>query len=295
MNLCRILLLLTAVEVVISGSQQEQSLESVIGRAVAYVESFERDSSAVVAEEQLEQRATTGRFPETVRRTRSDLLFVRVPGREEWLPFRDVFEVNGRAVRDRDERLQKLFVDAPERALTDAARLTNESSRYNIGSVIRTINVPTFGLMLLRPEYLKRFEFRKRGDEMIRDVMTWRVEFVERVRPTVVRTLQGANLPLEGSLWIDPMSGRVVKTLVKSIGTPDPAPDRRLPPASGDTLMWVVVTYAPSERLGFWVPERMEEWGRAPNLAVVSSTATYTNFRRFEVNATETFKPSPER
>jgi hypothetical protein len=27
--------------------------------------------------------------------------------------------------------------------------MTNESSRYNIGSVIRTINVPTFALMLL--------------------------------------------------------------------------------------------------------------------------------------------------
>jgi hypothetical protein len=295
-NLYRILMLLTAAGAVMlartpaamensssfqQSNRQEPSLDSVIERAVVYVESFERDFAAVVAEEQLEQRASTS-GPDAVSRTRSDLVLVRVPGREEWLPFRDVFEVNGRAVRDRNERLQKLFVDAPARALTDAARMTSESSRYNIGSVIRTINVPTFALMLLRPGYLKRFEFRKRGDEMIRDVMAWRVEFVERGRPTVVRTLRGENVPLEGSLWIDPLSGRVVTTLVKSIGTPDPGQPIP-PPGGGLTLMWVVVTYTPNETLGLWVPERMSEWARAANLAVVSSTATYVNFRRFEV------------
>jgi hypothetical protein len=296
MNLYRILLLLTAAGAVLlartpaatenspsfqQGNRQEPALDRVIERAVLYVESFERDFAAVVAEEQLDQRASTS-GPDTVRRTRSDLVLVRVPSREEWLPFRDVFEVNGRAVRDRNDRLQKLFVDAATSALTDAARMTRESSRYNIGSIIRTINVPTFALMLLRPGYLRRFEFRKRSDEMIRDVMAWRLEFVERGRPTVVRTLRGEDVPLEGSLWIEPLSGRVVKTLVKSIGTPDPG--QPIPPAGGrDTLMWVVVTYEPNETLGLWVPERMSEWARAENLAVVSSTATYVNFRRFEV------------
>ena len=265
------------------GNRQEPTLNSVIERAVLYVESFERDFAAVVAEEQLEQRASNRGFPDTVRRTRSDLLLVRVPGREEWLPFRDVFEVNGRTVRDRDERLQKLFVDGAASALTDAARMTNESSRYNIGTVIRTINVPTFALMLLRPAYVKRFQFRKHSEEMIGDVTAWRVEFVERTTPTVVRTLRGDNVPLEGSLWIDSVSGPVLKTLVKSQGTPDPGVPMP-PPGSGRTLMWVVVTYTPSETLGLWVPEKMSEWARAADTAVVSGTATYVNFRRFEAS-----------
>src|SRR5918995_1412729 len=250
-NLCRTCTLLTATGALMLAStpaamqnstsfqranRQEPSLTSVIERAVSYVESFERDFAAVVTEEQLEQRASNRGAPDTIRRTRSDLLLVRVPGREEWLPFRDVFDVNGRAVRDRDERLQKLFVDGAASALTDAARMTNESSRYNIGSVIRTINVPTFALMLLRPGYLKRFQFRKRSDEMIRDVMAWGVEFIERSTPTVVRTLRGENVPLEGSFWIDPLSGRVVKTLVKSMGTPDPGLPTP-PPGGGQTLM----------------------------------------------------------
>jgi hypothetical protein len=139
-NLYRIVMLLTAAGAVMlartpaaiensssfqQGNRQEQSLDSVIERAVVYVKSFERDFAAVVAEAQLEHRASNSGFPDTVSRTRSDLLLVRVPGREEWLPFRDVFEVNGRAVRDRNERLQKLFVGAPASALTDAARMTS--------------------------------------------------------------------------------------------------------------------------------------------------------------------------
>jgi hypothetical protein len=72
-NLYRILMLLTAAGVVMlartpaamessssfqQGSRQEQSLDSVIERAMVFVESFERDFAAVVAEEQLEQRAS---------------------------------------------------------------------------------------------------------------------------------------------------------------------------------------------------------------------------------------------
>src|SRR4030095_4810668 len=134
-----------------------------------------------------------------------------------------VYEVDGRAVRDRNERLQKLFVDAPKTAVNAATQISNESSRYNIGGVIRTINVPTFGLMLLRPDYLKRFEFKKRGEEMVGDVLTGGVTFAERVRPTVVRTLPrgGNDVPLEGSFWIEPQSGRVIRTLVKNIRKPD--------------------------------------------------------------------------
>jgi hypothetical protein len=273
----------------LQGSRQEPSLDSVIQRAVGSVASFERDFAAVVAEERLEQRASTSGFPDATRVTRADYLLVRTAGSEGWLPFRDVFEVNGRAVRDRNERLQRLFVDTPRTALTDAARLNNESSRYNIGAVVRTINVPTFALIILKPSYLKRFEFRKAREETIAGMNTWCIEFTERGRPTVVRTLPGGNVPLEGSLWIEPLSGRVLQTLVKTLGTPDPG--RPIPPQTDDTLMRVMVTYALSATLGIWVPETMSEWARAVNRGVVTATASYTNFRRFEVSTTEKLAP----
>lgn len=280
-----------------ASAQQEVSradpLKAVMDRAVAAVATFERDFAAVVAEEHLLQRTTTRDLTNARREMYSDLLLVRLPGQDAWLPFRDVFEVDGRAVRDRDERLQKLFVDAPQTALSDARRISDESSRYNLGPVARTINVPTFGLMLLRPAYLKRFEFRKRGEERLANVMTWRVGFVERTPPTVVRTLKGDDVPLEGSLWIDPASGRVIKTLVKTIGTADPG--SAFVNVSGVTLMWVEVTFAPNDTLGVWVPQRMLEWARAENRSEVSGDATYSKFRRFAVRTEETFKAPQKR
>jgi hypothetical protein len=131
---------------VVSASAAQQrtapalTLEDVIQRAVAATASFERTFAAVVADEHLVQRDQRGMGRSLSRREmRSDLLLVRVPGQDGWLPFRDVYEVDGRAVRNRTERLQKLFVDAPQTAVGAGTQITNESSRYNIGRVIRTI------------------------------------------------------------------------------------------------------------------------------------------------------------
>ena len=42
------------------------------------------------------------------RETKSDYLLVKAPGGERWLPFRDVFEVDGKRVREREERLPRV-------------------------------------------------------------------------------------------------------------------------------------------------------------------------------------------
>ena len=81
----------------------------------------------------------------------SDFLLVQVPG-EGWLPFRDVFERDGKKVRDREERLAKLFLKGGSRTPFDQARaIMNESARYNIGNVERNINMPTLVLPFLTP------------------------------------------------------------------------------------------------------------------------------------------------
>ena len=146
--------------------------------------------STVVIEEELTQRASSGRGPDARQTTRADLLLLRQP-RGTWLSFRDVFEVNGRTVRDHDDRLRKLFLESPTTALDDAARIANESSRYNIGTVIRNIDVPTFGLALLAPGLAERVTFRTRGDALIDGVPTRRIDYREHQRPTIVRSLTG--------------------------------------------------------------------------------------------------------
>ena len=271
-------------------AQPPPTLDRVLERATAYVLAYEREFAAVVAEESLTPLASDGRTTGSERTTRADLLLVRVAGRDAWVPFRDVFQLNGRGVREHDQRLRSLFTDSPDTVLERASRIASESSRYNIGSVIRTIDVPTFALMLLRSDYKRRFTFRQHGEERFDGITVWRVDFNERARPAIVRTLRNSDVMLEGSFWIEPDSGRVVKTLVKTEGTPDPG--IRIPPPSRTPLMWVQVVYAPNDTLGLWVPDHMNEVAVSTDRSSVTVTATYSNFRRFDVQTTQTFRPS---
>ena len=123
----------------------------------------------------------------------------------------------------------------------------------------------------------------------------WSAAIAGLLTVTVVRTLPcgGNDVPLEGSFWIEPQSGRVIRTLVKTIGTPDPGSLMYV--VSNQTLMWVDVKFAPGEIPGLWVPETMTEWARAETRSEVTGTATYSRFRRFEVKTSEAFQPPPDR
>jgi len=85
----------------------------------------------------------------------------------------------------------------------------------------------------------------------------------------------------------------VIKTLVKTIGTPDPGSPTYV--ISSQTLMRVEVAFTPSDVLDLWAPETMTEWARAENRNEVTGTAMYSNFRRFAVKTTETFDTPPGR
>lgn len=276
-----------------AGRSQEPpalAIETVLERAAAWAGMFQHDLSGVVAEERYEQRERG--TPDVVRETGSDLVLLRLEGRSSWLHFRDVFEVNGRPVRDRDDRLRRLFLESPSTALKDAVRLTDESSRYNLGMVLRTINVPTFALIALEPSYRPQFAFEKQSEEHVGGTRTWRVRFVERGGRSIVRTTRGANVPIEGSLWIEPLSGRVVQTMVKTVGTQDP--DRREPPSDGTTLMWVVTSYGVDDASGLWVPVSMREWARGPRSRCGGWESSpgrqrTPGFRRFVVTTDEQF------
>jgi hypothetical protein len=102
--------------------------DAILVNVTKYVSEYEAAFTAIVAEERYEQTyqppprpgsgpgAGTSGFQ---RRTLvSDYLLVRPPGVDAWLPFRDVAEVNGRPVRDRSDRLTKLFLESSPRGPT---------------------------------------------------------------------------------------------------------------------------------------------------------------------------------
>lgn len=262
--------------------------QALLARAAAYLQSYERAFSVVVSEEsylqemRVERPLTTRPVntaqlpPEEVTRTlHSDVLQASI-GSSEWVAFRDVYNVNGKPVRDRDERLQTLFVDAPGQGvdaptqtqrLDQARRILAESSRYNLGSLQRDINVPTMALMYLRGANQSRSQFKIDGRKEIDGVSAVILEFKERVTPTITRS-GNADLPATGRFWIEPQSGRVLRTEI-SIA------DRR----AGAKI---TVTYGAVPKLTVWVPILMSE--EYTGVETIFAKATYSNFRQFGVS-----------
>ena len=255
-------------------SPEPVPLDVVLTRMFAYVEQFMRDLGAVVAEEDYVQsvrQATIGRG-DTRRELKSDFLLVNVPG-QGWTPFRDVFEADGRAVRDRQDRLTSLFLSGTTAgALEQARRIMDEGSRYNIGAGTRNINVPTLALMYLGADMRGGVRFTESKQE--RRAGARIIEFLELRRPTLVTTTGNRDLPANGRLWVDEATGVITKTELHAEDTGVEAE--------------VVVLFEIEAASGKWLPKRMEDrFKRRGDQSEVRGVATYSRFRRFQVSTSE--------
>jgi hypothetical protein len=259
-----------------------------VDRASAYVETFQRQFGSVVAEERYEQRLR--RIPNPTNTSLqqrggggpqettlvSDFLLVEVKG-EGWVPFRDVFERDGKPVRDREERLAKIFLKGERNAFEQARAVMTEGARYNIGNINRNINAPTLALAFLTEQHRRRFEFKlgKRDDA---DPGV-EIEYRETARPTFVSTTGGRDLPVKGRFWINETDGTVLRSELDAVDTGVEA--------------HITVTYERDEGIGLFAPARMEERYRRPRDPMeVQGVATYSRFRRFQVSTTEELAPS---
>jgi hypothetical protein len=253
---------------------------ALVQKAGAYVEAFQKNFGSMVSEERYEQNIRqavsangrtnrTGGPPFTV--LLSDFLLVQVPG-EGWLPFRDVFERDGKQVRDREERLAKLFLSesASKPNFERARQIMDESARYNIGNVSRNINIPTLVLTLLTPVHRTRMRFELDKVDEIGTI----VEFKETSHPTYITTTNGRDLPVYGRFWLDAATGTILRTELHAVDTSVEA--------------HITVHFQHDEAAGMFVPVRMEErYRRSRDPNEVHGLATYSKFRRFQVSTTE--------
>jgi hypothetical protein len=256
---------------------RQPALKDVLARAAAYVSAFQEQLSGIVAEETYIQSVEdrTSRVSTLQLRTlRSDLLLVRPVGADRYIEFRDVFEVDGQSVRDREERLTRLFLEPPPGAAGQLRRVIEESSRYNIGNFTRTMNTPVLAVSFLLPAYQRRFTFARRGLE---GSGAWIVAFKEREKPTLIRTPEGENLLAEGRFWIDSSSGAVTRSEL--------AVEQKQFKAN------VHVTYTLEPALGLLVPAEMRELYEAARDQRVHGHAQYGRFRKFQVRVDETIRP----
>ena len=277
---------------------QEPTLDLVLSRAGAYVATLQQQLRGIVAEETYVQRGFSPRARlATVRTLKSDLLLVRIPPFPDYLEFRDTFEVDGQPVRDRGERLTKLFLQDALPRNAQLQQVVDESARYNVGSGIpRTLNTPLLTLTYLAPIHQPRIRFRRAGHRQPKldanpavpdrrsDTFkvppgTWAIEFDERRGPTVVRRANLSDFPARGTLWVDPMTGAV---LVSELVLP-----------SRSVSATIMVNYQSEPLLGFRVPVAMDERYRTPSERV-DAFATYGHFRQFQVKTDERIgKPPP--
>ena len=263
-----------------AAAQETATLEVVLERAADYVARYQYELGSVIAEEHYQQMADGARS----RRMVSDLLVLATPGlQEQWLAFRDVIEVDGKPVEDRQQRLEDLFLQSPRITGTLRRRLITESARFNIGAITRNVNVPTMALQILAASDQPRFTFAQDGEKTIDGIRTWEIEFEEVVPPAIIRDGQGNDLFSHGKLWVEPSTGRVVET------------DFRTDDETIRLTIELHVEYRLDETLEILVPSKMTEQyrvrlrppGAGSQLArrniEVNCEATYTNFRRFMV------------
>ena len=281
-------------------AQPRPALEAVLIRAGAYVLQLQQQLAGIVAEEDYVQdvKVASG-FPSTTRsglpmvkhrELKSDLLLVRPVNADRWVQFRDVFEVDGRPVRDRSERLMKLFVSPSSATANQAEQIAVESSRYNIGNLQRTVNLPVLALAVLEPRGQPRFVFKrieKGGQVPVRSAAAatktvWVIGYREVEGQTMIRTTNFRDMPARGRFWIDPESGEVLATELI-------AEDLSV---RGE----ITVGYEREPTLNVMVPIHMKErydLRRGPS--PVTGEANYRSFRQFQVKVDEKIAPIKER
>ena len=262
-------------------------------RIHAYVERFQRELPSIVAEEHYVQVVNNTNSPSEdgvangrldvlasgKRVLRSDVLMVTVPGANGWVLFRDVFEVDGQRVRDREDRLLALLQSPDADALAQARRLAVESARYNLGRVQRTTNLPDSALLYLKAASASRMKFdAPLASSPVDGAETVVMRFRETGRPTIVTSLRGSNVPASGQVWAHAATGAIVKI------------EYKLSDMSTDGVF--VVEFAFDELSGLRLPAKMTERYVSPS-EDVRATAQYSNVRRFNVSTNETLRKPP--
>jgi hypothetical protein len=294
----RIALLLIALLVATAVAADDRpSLQAILARVSDYVVRYENTIQGIVAEEHYVQDSDKADRPfVTHRELKSDLLLVRADGPNfGYVQFRDVFEVDGDAVRDRSDRLTKLFLNPSLSSRRQAAELMNESSRYNIGSIERNVNVPLVALMLLDPMYQMRFKYSVSSEHkgtprglpkspaFTLAADAWEIDFEEVVTPTVIRGDDYQDAKSHGRIWVDPDTSQVLLTeLVVEAKT---------------VRSTFRVSFRSEPVAGLPVPVEMRETYTAKKrFYTLEGTATYSNFRQFSVTTVESVgEPASQR
>lgn len=244
-----------------------------------YARRFGEDLPGIVARERYVQtiRTANGRDrlePDTLdgeiveeRVLVSSLLLVHEAD-TPWQLHRDVISVDDKPVADRQDRLAQLFAGPRADRASQLRQITEESARYNLGPVVRNINIPTFPLIVVHPTHRDRFRFRDRGTTTDGGIAMRLLAFEERSRPRIVRGTAGQEVVLRGTLGVEESSGEFVRATIE--------------PRVRDLQVRIDVEFRRVDGVPLRVPVRLlERYWRPGEGTYVAGVAVYDDFRRY--------------
>jgi hypothetical protein len=249
----------------------DTSLKAVLAGADAYLAEYTRQLTFLLADETYAQQVADSSGAR--HRTMHGELFVTfVPEERMWLAVRDVADVDGAPVPDRDD-LRELLARNPIGRV--ARPLIDRNARFNLGSIVRNFNEPTLALRVLDPDRRAQMKLDRRRVTQTGPATVVTIAFRETGRATLVRGIDGRDVPSSGELEIDAGTGRIHRTSIEF--------------TFERITARLETTYAPVPRLGLWLPsvftERYERGARRGGAReLVECEARYTNWRKFDVN-----------
>ena len=196
----------------VASTVRDPALEDVLQRVGRYVANYGEQASLIIAVERYEQRyqnAPAGQRSE--RKLLAEFALFKTRDATGWVGFRDVISADGKPIADRQDRLQALLrAGTPD--VLEARRIADESARFNIGPTRRNFNEPTAALFFLLPASQARFTFTRQGMTTVDGVTAMEIDFRETGSPTVIRTSDGRDVAAQGTIWVVPSDGTVLRT-----------------------------------------------------------------------------------
>ena len=248
--------------------------------AAKYVAGYEKEFAFLIADEHYTQARinASGRTVQT-RVLRSELFLTYLPADGEWIAVRDVMEVDGVPVTQREDL--RAFLSQKDQLHGLTSRLVARNAQYNIGSVTRNFNEPTLPLLLLEEKRISPVKFDRKRVERDGAATLATLAFEERGSGTLVSERQGP-VPAKGEFVLDVSTGAITRTLFL---LKRPGVDVRLE-----------TTYVKDDKLDLWLPSVFTERYVSGAFTIGSRSvirdretieceARYANYRRFEVTA----------
>jgi hypothetical protein len=263
-----------------SQADPDPVLRDLLVRAGAYALGYRKLCRELVAEERMIQKEYDRKGK--LRKQRSfisDYLFVALPSAPDFaVEFRDVVSIDGKPVPRRSQGLLELFRKKSSNAFEEARRVTQESTKQNLGKK-RTSNMVNFCLSFLIPQFQGGIEYQflppQNSAEVDEFVLQFR-ELTDETRLGAVSPMGRKPIPSQGRIWLSKPDAKVLKIDFTF------RQEEEFYPIFGRYLI--------EYQLGvdnLLLPHRFEEYfydTKEPERVLFESVATYSNFRHFSVD-----------